>query len=147
MTNNTAEVFDGASETDKLGYAYLNAKYHYDMAKKALDDAFNALMDIVPQKREGTTNLNGNFYEIKTSWKLNYSLEVDKLVEISTELPQDVLDAVVRRKYELAVKEYKDLKLSDSAQDNEYFKLIEQCVVVKPAKASVKVTELKQEKK
>ena len=147
MKSNTEKDPYSVSDADRLAHAYLAAKFHYDAAKKALDGAFEALMEIVPQKPDGTTTLGGTYYEIKTSFKTNYGLDVDALEEVVPQLPQDVIDQVIRRKYELSVKEYKDLKLSDSAQDNEYFKIIEKCVIKRPAKASVKVVESEKERK
>ena len=124
------------STIDQLAFALEQAKEAEALAKAARLEAEEALLSAVGVPEEGTQRTDGQWYRVTAAQTLARSFDPE------AEIPYDLLRQVTRVKSELDVVALKRLATSDPAA----YAIVARGIVTKPAKPTVKVERLQEQK-
>lgn len=126
---------------DAAAALYEQRKQEHNIASKRLDEAHAALVSLIEAKPEGAVVTTTEAYKITTTYGVNRTVDQAALNALWPQLPEGAR-RVFPVKHGIDVKELRYWQ----ANEPETYALIAQAVTAKPAKPSVKVEAIEQQK-
>ncbi|WP_422460290.1 DUF7173 family protein [Endozoicomonas sp. ALB115] len=123
---------------DRLAYELEEAKRQEAEARNARVAIEEQILTHVGVKEEGSATVKSDYYKVTTTGGMTRTLNGKKWAEINGQLPNEVVQNVVRLKPELDTRQFKALKDLNPQQ----YAIVAQAVTSKPRKASVKIERL-----
>lgn len=109
-------------------------------AQMELDQAKQALIDLVGVKDDGSQSTKTGYFKITTIGGFNRTLSKDWETIIGQE-GHDVMDLIIRRKPEVSPTGLKQLAI----QDPDAYRRVAKAIITKPAKVAVRIENLAEE--
>ncbi len=124
---------------DQLAYALEIAKAKKAEAESEVHTAEDALIAAIGFKPEGAFSIQGDYYKVTTTGKLDRKVDQDRVIEIRESIKNiAIATKIFKAKYELSTTLYKSLKDANP----ELYAKISEIVTTKPAKTAVAIERL-----